>query len=132
MRVVDLGSGDGRVVYALAKQFPQWDIRGTEINRELCESGQKLVKGLSNAHIIRGDLFQEDLTGVNIIFLFALPTIMPSLRHLFRSLTKDALIITFRYPLEIPGYPVKEIFQESIQADNRNRSFLYFVYQPSL
>ncbi len=127
---MDLGSGDGRVVYTLAKAFPQWDIRGIEINRELCEYGQKLVKGLPNAHIIRGDLFQEDLTGVKIVFLFALPTIMPDLRHLFRSLTNNAIIITFKYPLQIPEFPVKEIFNETLLAGDF--TFHFFIYQPEV
>ncbi len=129
-RVVDLGSGDGRVVYALAKEFPQWDVRGIEINQELCESGQKLVKNLPNAHIVRGDLFLEDLTGVDIVFLFALPTIMPNLRHIFGSLTNHALIITFQYPLEIPEFPVKEIFNETLLVGDF--TFHFFIYQPEV
>ncbi len=127
LRVVDLGSGDGRIVFALAKNFTRWDIRGVEINWELCESGQKLVKSLPNAHIIRGDLFLEDLTGVDIVCLYALPTIMPSLRHVFEPLTKNALIVTFRYPLEIPGVPVKEVFHENLQGATFN--FLFFAYK---
>ncbi len=127
LHVIDLGSGDGRVVHALAKDFPQWNIRGIEINRELCESGQKMVQGLPNAHINWGDLFQEDLTGIDIVFLFALPTIMSNLRHIFDPLTKHALIVSFRYPLVIPGFPVKEVFHESLHANSS--TFQFFAYQ---
>jgi 16S rRNA A1518/A1519 N6-dimethyltransferase RsmA/KsgA/DIM1 with predicted DNA glycosylase/AP lyase activity len=126
-RVVDLGAGDGRVVHALATTFPQWNVRGIEINQELSNEGQKLVDHLSNARIIRGDLFQADLMGVDITLLFALPTIMPSMRHVLAPLTKSALIITIQYPLNIPEFPVKEIYKESIQVGNR--SFQFFVYQ---
>ncbi|OLS15783.1 MAG: hypothetical protein RBG13Loki_0580 [Promethearchaeota archaeon CR_4] len=124
-RLVDLGAGDGRVVHALAMAFPQWQVRGVEINKELSDTATKLVAGLPNAQIFRGDIFQEDLTGVDVVFLFALPTIMPNLRHTFAALGKDAIIITFQYPLNILGFSVKEIHKEIVQVSKY--SYQFFV-----
>ncbi len=125
-RVIDLGAGDGRVVHALASIFSQWDVRGVEINQELYTSGRKLVKNLSNAHLVLGDLFQEDLIGINIVFLFALPTIMPNVRHILAPLNKSALIITIQYPLNIPEFLVQEIYKESVKVGDRH--FQFFAY----
>ena len=127
LRFVDLGAGDGRVVHAIAKEFPRWDCRGIEINRELCEAGQNLVKDLPNAHLAWGDLFQEKLKKIDIVFLFVLPTIMPYLRHVFNTLTKQALIITIQYPLQVAGVPVKEIFHEIVKKGTRCSQF--FAYK---
>jgi trans-aconitate methyltransferase len=124
---MDLGAGDGRVVHAIATTFPECLVTGIEINAELSAAGQQLVADLPNAHVEQGDLFQADLAGVDLVFIFALPTMMRSLRHVLLPLQAGTLLLAFRYPLEIPNYPLHLIRESRFEIDGLDYEF--FAYR---
>jgi len=81
--VVDLGSGDGRIVIAAARAHA--GIRGLGIDldeklvRESNASAQ--VQGLAErVRFVHGDVFDADLSQVDVIFIWLWPEIMRMLR----------------------------------------------------
>lgn len=101
----DLGSGDGRVLITAVKNFEQ-KVTGFEINPFLC-FWTKCRAWLSGTKIkiICGDLFKQDLSAANYIYMYLLPEIMTALENkIFSSLKKDSVIISykFNFPHHLP------------------------------
>ena len=86
--VIDLGSGDGRIVILAAKRFGARGL-GIEINPELVEKSRQnaLAAGVSQRVSFREqDLFKTDLSPASVITLYLLPEVnlelRPKLLHL--------------------------------------------------
>jgi len=80
-QLVDLGSGDGRIVLAAAKRGAQ--ARGVELDFELVERARRRVEleGLqASARFVRGDLFAESLRDAQVVTLYLLPAVNARLR----------------------------------------------------
>src|SRR6202163_1298905 len=68
----DLGCGDGRVLIAAVEKYNAKAI-GVEINPKVAARAQSWIKkgGVeSQAHVIRGDLFDVDLTGADVVVIY--------------------------------------------------------------
>ncbi len=100
--VVDLGSGDGRIVLAAAKAGAE--ASGYEINPKLVLSSRRAIKkaGLEGkAHIFRRNMWHADVSQMDIVFLYQIKHTMPWLeKKLMAELPKDAIIISnyFQFP----------------------------------
>jgi len=73
--VYDLGSGDGRIVIAAARDFGARAV-GVEIDPDLIRESEENARsaGVSDrAHFIEKDLFQVDLHEATVVTLFLLP-----------------------------------------------------------
>jgi hypothetical protein len=80
-QLVDLGSGDGRIVLAAARRGAQ--ARGVELDAELVERARRraeLEQLQTRARFVRGDLFAEPLRDAQVITLYLLPAINARLR----------------------------------------------------
>lgn len=92
--VYDLGSGDGRIVIAAARDYGARGV-GIDINprriREARENAER--EGVSDRVVfIQGDLFQEDISGASVVTLYLLRhlnlKLMPKLRSELKSGTR--------------------------------------------
>ncbi|MBI2022819.1 50S ribosomal protein L11 methyltransferase [Candidatus Daviesbacteria bacterium] len=101
-KAVDLGSGDGRVVIALAKAGAE--AYGYEINPLLVWISRRNIKktGLERKAFINWqDLWKVDLSKFDIVTLYVIPTIMGSLeKKLKKELKKGARVTSnhFKFP----------------------------------
>jgi SAM-dependent methyltransferase len=80
--VYDLGSGDGRIAIAAAKDFGARSI-GIEFNPEMAQLAQRNVdrSGVSDrVKIINGDIFVEDFSKATVVTMYLLPELNLSLR----------------------------------------------------
>jgi len=101
-KIVDLGSGDGRLVLNLAKSGAI--VHGYEINPILVWwSRYKIKKSRQmNCQIYRQDFWQKDLSEYNSIIVFGIGTIMSRLAEKFdRELRPGTKIISNGFTL--PG-----------------------------
>jgi hypothetical protein len=108
-RIADLGSGDGRIVIACARQGIRAD--GYEINpilvllsrRRIRQSG---VEGLAAIHW--KSFWRADLSPFDAIFVYGIPYVMNGLRNkLERELRSGAKVVSNVFPF--PGWtPVVE------------------------
>ncbi len=100
-KAVDLGSGDGRIVIALAKHGAE--AHGYELNPVvyLFSKFNVYKSGLSNAHIHWGDYWTKNLSEYNLVTLYGTTHIMGNLeKKLRKELRPGARIISnhFQFP----------------------------------
>ncbi|MBU0612565.1 class I SAM-dependent methyltransferase [Patescibacteria group bacterium] len=91
---VDLGSGDGRIVIALARAGAE--AHGYEINQFLAWYSKIRIRmaGLEKkAFIHRGNFFKEDLSKYNVVIVFGIFYIMEELERKLQKETKPNTII---------------------------------------
>jgi SAM-dependent methyltransferase len=80
--VYDLGSGDGRIAIAAAKDFGARAV-GIEFNPEMAELAQRNVNrsGVGDrVKIINGDIFKEDFSKATVVTMYLLPQLNIALR----------------------------------------------------
>jgi cyclopropane fatty-acyl-phospholipid synthase-like methyltransferase len=107
-KAVDIGSGDGRLVTALARAGAQ--VEGYEINPLLVLfSRQRIIKAelTDKATIIKKSIWEADYSPYNVVLLFGIPYIMKRLTEKFEAELKPGTrIVSNRFT--IPGWkPVK-------------------------
>jgi SAM-dependent methyltransferase len=92
-KMVDVGSGDGRVVIEFAKKG--YDATGIEFNPFLVFWSKLKIKqnGLKNARIIRQNFWKADFSDYDVIFIFQLTSVNLLLVDKFRKELKTGAII---------------------------------------
>ncbi|MSR84938.1 methyltransferase domain-containing protein [Candidatus Uhrbacteria bacterium] len=103
--IVDLGSGDGRILIAAAKQGAQ--VIGYEINPLLVWLTRWRLHKYKNARVICRDIRQADLSGVDVVFVYGIPGLMPWIKNFVDRFHHSGLrVISFGF--QIPGYTAVE------------------------
>jgi SAM-dependent methyltransferase len=80
--VVDLGSGDGKIVITAAKRFGA-RARGYEFSPDLVEVSRRnaRIDGVADrAHFVQGDMFDADFRDATVVTLYLLTTLNLKLR----------------------------------------------------
>jgi hypothetical protein len=99
-KVVDLGSGDGRIVIAAALWFKAEAV-GVEIDPIRCWMSNTLIRLLGlrdRAHVHRGDLFQFDLSDADVVTLYLWPSTNQRLRsRLLKQLRPGAKVVSYKF-----------------------------------
>ncbi|XP_031842695.1 ATP synthase subunit C lysine N-methyltransferase [Nomia melanderi] len=99
--LIDVGSGDGRIVFATAKAG--FKAHGVELNAWLIWYSRlrALCTGLSSqTTFIRQNLWTHNLRNYNNVVLFGVDQMMQDIEEKFlRELEKDCVIVACRFPL---------------------------------
>lgn len=101
-QILDMGSGDGKMVIMLAKAG--YRVDGVELNPWLVYKSRQAVKaaGLSNKATIKwGNLWRFDVSGYDLVALYAISHIMPKLeKKLTAELAPGSYIVSnyFKFP----------------------------------
>ena len=85
--VIDLGSGDGRMVIAAAKRGAR--ALGVEYNDDLVELSRQRARdaGVADkATFVQGDMFEADISKATVLALFLLPENLERLRDKFLAI----------------------------------------------
>ena len=92
-KMIDIGSGDGRVVIEFAKKG--FDSTGIEFNPFLVFWSRLKIKrlGLKNAKIIRQNFWKADLSNYDVVYVFQLTSVNILLADKFRKELKTGAII---------------------------------------
>jgi len=104
--ILELGSGDGKVVIALAKQG--FNVVGIEINPVLCWFSKFRIRrlGLKNAKIINKNFWNYDLKEVDIMTMYFIPHKMKKLaKKIKREMKPGSLIISNAF--KIVDWPIQ-------------------------
>ena len=99
--VIDLGSGDGRMVIAAAKRGAR--ALGVEFNPEMVKLAQQRAgeAGVADrATFVEGDMYEADISKATVLALFLLPENLRRLEPKFRTLPAGTRIVvnTFGIP----------------------------------
>src|SRR5438105_15169395 len=99
--VVDLGSGDGRMVIAAAKRGAR--ALGVEYEPEMVALARRhgAAAGVAErAQFVQGDMFQADFSQATVLALFLLPANLRRLTPKFLDLTPGTRIVSNSYRIE--------------------------------
>jgi protein-L-isoaspartate O-methyltransferase len=83
--VIDLGSGDGRIVIAAAQQFGARAL-GIELDAALVEKSRRnaeLGQVSSRARFVQGDVLTADISSATVVTVYLLPSLMEKLQSRF-------------------------------------------------
>ena len=99
--VVDLGSGDGRIVIAAAKRGSR--ALGVEYEADMVALARRNAaeQGVADrATFVQGDMFEADFSGATVLALFLLPENLKRLAPKFAQLAPGTRIVSNTYRIE--------------------------------
>jgi SAM-dependent methyltransferase len=94
--VIDLGSGDGRIVLTAAKRFGARGL-GVEIVPELVEKSRAAARNMNvenRAHFREQDLFKTDLSPASVVTMYLLPEVNLQMRPRLLALRPGTRIVS--------------------------------------
>src|SRR5688572_14730985 len=108
--VMDLGSGDGRMVIAAAKRGAK--AIGVEYTPEMVEHARKNAREAGvdgKATFVQGDMYEADISQATVMALFLLPHNLDKLKDKFLALKPGSRIVLNTY--EITGWEPDEKYR---------------------
>ena len=99
--VYDLGSGDGKIPIAAAKQYGAKSI-GIEYNPEMAEFARRNVKRAGVEHlvnIITGDIFVEDFSKATVVTMYLLPELNIKLRPIILGMKPGTRVTSHQFDM---------------------------------
>src|SRR5690348_15186041 len=100
--LVDLGSGDGRIVITAAKQFGARAI-GVELDHALANESRSTADRehvSARAEFVEGDLFRQDLHNASVVTLYLTPSVNLRLKpKLLKELAPGSRIVSHRFDM---------------------------------
>jgi predicted O-methyltransferase YrrM len=124
--VYDLGSGDGRILLAAARDRNAKAV-GIELDPELVKQSRQAIAeaGLENKiRVIRGDLFKQDLTPATVITLYLKPDVNARLRPQLERLRPGTRIVSHQFTIK-GAKPVKQISVQEVRAALEHPLYLW-------
>jgi len=109
-KLVDLGSGNGQVVIFSAINYHIKSI-GVELNQELIKEAKERINAQKNEHFVKKkdikrikilnlDFYQINLSSYDFIYIYSLPTMQKYLKHVFFTIKKGTIVISYKYSLQ--------------------------------
>jgi Histone methylation protein DOT1 len=134
--LVDLGSGDGRIVLTAAKVFGARGF-GVEIKDELVKKANEDARsaGLEErVKFMKQDLFKTDISQATVVTMYLLPDTVNLLKDkLLAELRPGARILSHDYPLTgwIPEKYVQMDLEDKVQISGVTTTLIYLYVVPA-
>ena len=127
-KMFDLGSGDGRIVIMAAQKFHAEAI-GIELDKDLAKLSSDKIRKLKleqTAHIVNGDLLEQDYSSADLMTVYLLPGLIDKVRPLLdQQLKKGARVVA--HDFEFKNWTPEKV--ENIADDGEGRSHTLFLYR---
>jgi SAM-dependent methyltransferase len=97
--VYDLGSGDGKIPIAAAKEFGATAV-GIEYNPDMAELARRNVKRAGvdgKVRIITGDIFKEDFSRATVVTMYLLPDLNLKLRPIILKMKPGTRVTSHQF-----------------------------------
>jgi SAM-dependent methyltransferase len=97
--VYDLGSGDGKIPIAAAKEFGATAV-GIEYNPDMAELARRNVKRAGvdgKVRIITGDIFKEDFSKATVVTMYLLPDLNLKLRPIILKMKPGTRVTSHQF-----------------------------------
>ncbi len=124
-KLVDLGSGDGRIVVTAAKQFGARSV-GYEIEKELVAISRTKIaeaKITDLASIEASDMFKADLTDVDVLAIYLYPEVMDQLKKQIENMHPGAIVVSHQF--KFPGLEPDKTIEEQSGTGERHSIHVY-------
>jgi len=134
--VIDLGSGDGRIVLTAAKVFGARGF-GVDINEKLVKEANESarIQGIADrANFTIQDLFKTDIRKATVLTMYLLPNTVNMLKDkLLTELSPGARIISHDYPLAgwIPEKYVQMDLEDKVIISGVTTTLIYLYVVPA-
>ena len=134
--VVDLGSGDGRIIITAAKQYKANGF-GVDIDSKLVALSNKNAKeaGVADqARFFERDMFKTDIGKASVLMLYVLPDFMARLRSkVLTELRPGARVVAHDYYMEEwrPDRMITLTVPEKVEANGTDKAYLYLWIVPA-
>lgn len=134
--LIDLGSGDGRIVLTAAKVFGARGF-GVEIKDDLVKRSNEAAQkeGLAErVKFIKQDLFKTDMSQATVITMYLLPDTVNLLKDKFlNELRPGTRIVSHDYPLTgwIPEKYVQMDLEDKVQISGVTTTLIYLYVVPA-
>lgn len=135
--VVDLGSGDGRMIITAARNFKATGL-GVDIDPKLVELSNKQAKaeGVDDrAKFIEQDMFKADIGKATVVTLYVMPDFMEKLTpKLLSELKPGTRIVAHDYYMSEwhPDRQFSLTVPEKVKANGTDKAYLYLWIVPSV
>ena len=97
-KIVDMGSGDGRVLAKFAELFPDADLTGYELHQDRATQS---ANDIPTANIIKGNMWDADLSEADLVYLYWATNLMEGFYEVFwPQLPSGALVVSYMYEIE--------------------------------
>ena len=134
--VIDLGSGDGRLVITAVAHYKARGATGIEIDEDLVARANGYAKKAGVADRVKfsnGDLFAADIERATVVTLYLLPSMMGLVEaKLGRELKPGTRVVSHDYPL--PSWKEVEMItfdsEDKIAISGTARTVLYLYRVP--
>lgn len=127
-KMVDLGSGDGRIVIMAAKEFKA-DASGVELDTDLYNQSMDRIRKLGlqdRARIIHGDILKQDYSSADLVTIYLLPSSNEKVRPLLeKQLRKGARVVS--HDFDMSGWTPEEV--DEVEDDGEGRSHTLYLYR---
>jgi protein-L-isoaspartate O-methyltransferase len=127
-KMYDLGSGDGRIVIMAARKY-QADAFGVELDESLYKQSVERIRTLGlapTAHIILGDLLQQDYSSADLLTIYLLPVAIEKVTPILeKQLRKGARIVA--HDFEFRQWTPARILD--MDDDGEGRSHRLYLYR---
>ena len=127
-KLVDLGAGDGRVI-VYASEFYNLESLGLEINRDLIRTAESEIKKKNLSDLCKMkevDLFNYDISDMDIVFCFFLPSNYVYCSHMIKMVKSGAIVINIRWDFK-KFKKFKKYWRRSFQIKT-NKQFPVYIY----
>jgi len=134
--VIDLGSGDGRIVLTAAKVFGARGF-GVDINEKLVKEANEAAKlqGVAErASFTIQDLFKTDIRKATVVTMYLLPNTVNMLKDkLLSELNPGTRILSHDYPLSgwIPEKYVQMDLEDKVAISGVSTTLIYLYLVPA-
>jgi hypothetical protein len=135
--LIDLGSGDGRLVITAVAKYKARGGMGVEIDRELVKHATDNAQQAGVAgqvKFVAGDLFVADIEQATVVTLYLLPSMMEDVEaKLRKELKPGTRVVSHDYPLPSwkPVEVVKFDTEEKIPISGTTRTVLLLYRVPA-
>jgi hypothetical protein len=134
--LIDLGSGDGRIVLTAAKVFGARGF-GVDIKEDLVKRANEAAQqeGLADrVKFVKQDLFETDISQATVVTMYLLPDTVNMLKDKFlKELKPGTRIVSHDYPLTgwIPEKYVQMDLEDKVQISGVTTTLIYLYIVPA-
>jgi hypothetical protein len=134
--VIDLGSGDGRIVLTAAKVFGARGF-GVDINEKLVKEANESARlqGVADrARFTIQDLFKTDISKATVVTMYLLPNTVNMLKDkLLNELSPGTRILSHDYPLSgwRPEYTKEFDLEDKVAITGVTRTIIFLYIVPA-
>ncbi|MBI2531975.1 MAG: class I SAM-dependent methyltransferase [Deltaproteobacteria bacterium] len=134
--VIDLGSGDGRIVITAAKRFKAKGL-GVDIDGKLVALSNRNARAEQvedRVEFAERDMFKTEISKASVLTLYVLPDFMQKLRSkVLAELKPGTRVVAHDYPIDEwhPDRFVTLTVPEKMEANGTDKAYLYLWIVPA-